>query len=68
MRERSEMKDNVITAIPNMMSPTYLRKRIHPIHYSRKDKILGYLLAFAFVTFLFWFAMNYLNFGSIGGI
>ena len=67
MREKSEMQKNVITAIPNMISPIYLRKRIHPIHYSRKDKILGYLLAFAFVTFLFWFAMNYLKFGLISG-
>ena len=68
MRERSEMQDNVITAIPNMMFPTYMRKNTRPIHYSRKDKILGYLLAFGFITFLFWFGMNYINFGQIGGL
>ena len=53
MRDSSEIKANVITAIPNMMAPIYRRKNYVKIHYSRMTIILGIIFGTIFIIALF---------------
>ncbi|MFO7618393.1 MAG: hypothetical protein R6W91_01865 [Thermoplasmata archaeon] len=66
MRDRNGMKDGVITATPNMMSPIYLRKDSVYIQYSKRTIILGVVFGIIFIVALFLLIDKYLNFWPPG--
>ena len=61
-------KVDYIGASPNMFMPFFRKRHSMRIKYSKRDSILGFLLAVAFIVFFFWYIGTQINMTILSGV
>ena len=61
-------KVDYIGTSPNMFLPFFRKRHSMKIKYSKRDLILGFLLAASLITFFFWYIGTQINMTVLGGV